>query len=159
MFVFGHLGFGHQLLSPWRSRLDRWSPAIGMLLPDVIDKPLYYLRYWDYVTSTRTFGHTALLCLAMTGAGYVLRRRSLIGIGLGVATHDLLDLAMDLLFGVTVSSTWMAVVWPLSGAFYVETKIPSIAAHTGLLLNGPIIATEIIGFSLLAWAYSRRGRG
>jgi hypothetical protein len=46
MFFFGHLGVGATLVRPWKERLPfRWV-LLGAVLPDLIDKPLYYGLSW-----------------------------------------------------------------------------------------------------------------
>jgi hypothetical protein len=156
MFVFGHLGIGHRMLGPWRHRLDRWPLVVGMLLPDLIDKPLYYARLSEFLSSTRTFGHTGLLCLALLAAGFTFRRSSLTALGLGMATHHGLDLALDQLMGGPTSSMWIAWTWPLHGLRFADSYIPSLAVHVERLLNAPVVVAEIVGLALLAWDYARR---
>ena len=47
MFVFGHLGIGYKLASPWSRRLSKRLILLGTVLPDLIDKPVYYgLSWW-----------------------------------------------------------------------------------------------------------------
>ena len=46
MFVLGHVGIGTRVLGGLRQRLPaRWL-ILGCLLPDLIDKPLFYLLLW-----------------------------------------------------------------------------------------------------------------
>jgi hypothetical protein len=159
MLLFGHLGFGYQLVAPWRRRFPGWPLALGMLLPDIIDKPLYYSGISDFISCTRTFGHTGLLCLAMFGLGRLLRKQAFTAVGLGMATHFVLDFVMDVWTGDASkadgpSSIGVAVLWPLRGPFVVDR--PTLAEHLHALLNGPVIVTEILGIILLAWVLSRR---
>lgn len=149
MFVFGHLGFGHQLASPWRRRLPAIPLAIGMLLPDIIDKPLYYARFSDLITCTRTFGHSGLLCLTLVLVGLVFKRRWPTALALGMVTHVLLDFALDLLSGSNPRVTWLALTWPLNGTAFGTVYIASLGEHTGRLLNGWMIAAEIVGLGLV----------
>jgi hypothetical protein len=158
MFVFGHLGFGHQLAGPWRQRLPRWPLAFGMLLPDLIDKPLYYSRLWDVISCTRTVGHTGLLCLLLFGLGYVLRKRALIAVALGVVTHLALDLMLDVLTGDKAYTTWVAMTWPLRNRHFANVYIGSIAEHSRRLLTTSILIGEILGIALLYWDYRRSRR-
>jgi len=155
MFVFGHLGFGHQLVAPWHRRLPAWPLAIGMLLPDLIDKPLYYAGFSDFITSTRTFGHTGLLCLAMFGMSYLLRKRTLAALGLGMATHLVLDFVMDRLSGDGPSSALTAAIWPLRGWRFAVYDYMTLGDIVGSLLSPLVIVTEVLGMGLLAWAVWR----
>src|SRR6476619_2655831 len=115
MFVMGHVGIGRALVRRWRAHLPLVPLSIGMLLPDLIDKPLYYSRLWPYITATRTFGHTGVLLLVLAGAGVLLESRVLKALAVGVATHLLLDTIGDMPEGLRTSSTLLAVTWPLSG--------------------------------------------
>jgi len=155
MFVFGHLGFGQQLASPWRHRLPRWPLALGMLLPDLIDKPLYYSRVWDFISCTRTVGHTGLLCLAFLALGFTLRKRALVAIGVGMATHLALDLSLDVLAADPVQTTWIAMTWPFRDGHFANVYIESIREHSRRLLTVGTIVGEIAGIALLLWDYRR----
>ena len=42
MFIFGHLGIGSKMVYPWRKQITRGALLVGTVLPDLIDKPLYY---------------------------------------------------------------------------------------------------------------------
>ena len=154
MFVFGHIGIGRKLASPWSRDLPRVPLVVGMLLPDLIDKPLYYVRLWDYVSCTRTFGHTGLLLLLLLLCGYLVRSRALLALGLGDATHLLLDWAFDGFGHEVGSSTWMAMTWPLYGEF--EHSFTSVADHAASLLVPPVVVAEVIGLALICWDYARR---
>ena len=155
MFVFGHIGIGRKLASPWSRDLPRVPLAVGMLLPDLIDKPLYYVRLWDYVSCTRTFGHTGLLLLLLLLCGYLVRSRALLALGLGDATHLLLDWAVDGFGHEVGSSTWMAMAWPLYGDF-AHYYFSSVADHAESLVVTPVVVAELIGLALIGWDYARR---
>ncbi len=88
MFVLGHLGIGKRLAAhPYRrfSRVDKRAFFVGALLPDLIDKPLYYGWSWltgkhgaeaGLISGTHLFGHTGLflLALARSRAGHARSR-------------------------------------------------------------------------------------
>jgi hypothetical protein len=158
MLVFGHLGFGHQLAAPWTRRLPPLPLAIGMLLPDLIDKPLYYAGIWNLITCTRTLGHTGLFCLGMFGAAYALRSRILTALALGTATHLVLDYVMDRLSGSGPSSTLIAIGWPLTGIGFAVYEHTTFREYVGSMFTAPIVVTEILGLALLALAFWRRVR-
>jgi hypothetical protein len=151
MFVFGHLGLGYQLAAPWRKRLPKWPLLAGMLLPDVIDKPLYYLRLSDYISCTRTFGHTGLAILLAMLVGVAFRKPAWLALSLGMATHVLLDCALDVFVGDGPSSTWIAVTWPLHGAQFAHVYIGSFAAHADLLLRSPVVVSELLGMMAIVF--------
>jgi hypothetical protein len=157
MLVFGHLGFGHLLASPWRRNLPQWPLAVGMLLPDIIDKPLYYARFSDFISCTRTIGHTGLLCLVVLALGFVLGRRALTAVALGMATHLALDRTADWWStSPEPSSAWVAITWPLHGSHFTDSYVPSVADHLRSLLAVQSIVPEILGIALLVWAERTR---
>ena len=156
MFLFGHIGIGRTLVGRWRARLPAAPLIVGTLLPDIIDKPLYYARIWPFVSCTRTFGHTGLLLLALLGAASVRRSRTLIAIAAGLATHLLLDCVLDWPAGGEPSSAWTALTWPLSGGHFVSLYFPSIRSHAAGLWSPPIVISEVVGLLLLGWELTRR---
>ena len=153
MFVFGHLGFGHQLASPWRRRLPAVPLALGMLLPDIIDKPLYYARFSDVISCTRTFGHSGVLWIALLLIGWAIGRRWPIALALGMITHIILDFTLDLFSLGDPRVTWLALTWPLHGTQFATVYIPSLAEHTIRLLNVWMIAAELAGLGLVIRDY------
>src|SRR5690348_3085949 len=111
MFVLGHMGIGRALLGRARWRFPALAFFVGALLPDIIDKPLYYAHLSAYVDGTRTFGHTGLFLCAL-GVTAALRRSRVWGaLAIGVATHLLLDGFLDL-FQPLPSAEWIALTWP-----------------------------------------------
>ena len=82
MFVLGHLGVGKKLAArPYRqfSRLDKRAFFVGALLPDLIDKPLYYVPAWltgrrgaaaGILSGTHLFAHTGLFLLVVAAPGW-----------------------------------------------------------------------------------------
>jgi hypothetical protein len=65
--------------------------ALGALVPDAIDKPLYRLTS---IPSDHTIGHTLLLSLVLIAAGALLARRGeprILWLGLGSLSHPLVD--------------------------------------------------------------------
>jgi LexA-binding, inner membrane-associated putative hydrolase len=153
MFVFGHIGVGRQLVSRWRDALPALPLLLGTLLPDIIDKPLYYAKIFPYVSCTRTFGHTGLLVLLLLGAAQVFRSRALAAVGVGAATHLLLDCAMDFT-SAGPSSAWIATTWPLQGSFAISPKV--LSEHLLGLWDKPIVMGEVLGLALLVWQLRRR---
>src|SRR4051812_43545813 len=100
MFVFGHLGIGSKLATPWAQGLPRRWLLVGTLLPDLIDKPLYYGLSFatgksgtdlGLISGTRTFGHTALFLVLLALGSIIRRSRILAALALGTATHLLID--------------------------------------------------------------------
>src|ERR1700733_5728748 len=100
MIFFGHLGIGLKTAQPFRRDLPLKPLLLGTLLPDLIDKTLYYglsfatgrrgaeLRL---ISGTRTFGHTILFTLALGAIAARRRSKTLAALALGSATHLFLD--------------------------------------------------------------------
>jgi hypothetical protein len=157
LLFFGHIGFGHGLVTPWRRAMTFWMVTLGALLPDIIDKSLYYLSRGHFVSTTRTFGHTGiavLLCWALAR-----RYQPWLGVATGATTHVLLDLVLDPFSpaGHGMNSEWIALTWPLHGLAFPPEPYTSLRAHLGQRLDEPlIIATEILGLTLTFWALRRR---
>jgi hypothetical protein len=157
MFVFGHLGIGDTLAAPWRERLPRLALFSGMLLPDVIDKPLYYARVSpDFFSCTRTVGHTILLTAIALGVGAFRRSKMLTAIGLGMATHLVLDCALDAMAG-TDNSALVAALWPLMGHF-MDVYSASLRLHLTHVVEFRILIWEVVGLGLLGWRMRARIR-
>jgi hypothetical protein len=172
MFVLGHLGIGGQLL--WRfarGRGERRWVYAGTLLPDVIDKPVYYtlaaLRgrhgaALGLISGTRTFGHTTLFLLAVLLLGLALKRRGVVLLAAGVATHLVLDLLGDLepARGVHPQgpSTLAAVLFPLLGPRFPFAHFATAAQHATAIGGYYVICGEVLGAALLLGQYLRLRR-
>src|SRR5262249_45802746 len=161
MFIFGHLGIGSKLVSPWTAGLKRRDVLIGTLLPDLIDKPLYYSLWLatgkrgaelGLVSGTRTFGHTAILLLLLVVGSIFRKSKLLAALALGTATHLFLDnLADHFLPPGRDPSALQAMTWPLLSWNFPAIPVNAegfIASLTPFVLGG-----EAIGLALLAWDY------
>ncbi|MFL5305317.1 MAG: hypothetical protein ACJ8F1_08890 [Polyangia bacterium] len=158
MFVLGHLGIGKRLAAhPYRrfSRADRRAFFVGALLPDLIDKPLYYGWSWltgkhgaaaGLISGTHLFGHTGLLLLAIVAAALVTRAHALRALAIGVATHlalDFVGLSMDL----------QTLLWPLLGWQFPSYPFGSLTEHLGTMFRPVTFAGEVVGAAILWWDY------
>ncbi len=161
MFLFGHLGIGLKLASPWRRGLSRRLILLGTILPDLIDKPLYYGLSWftgksgadlGIIAGTRSFGHTALALLAMTLTSLVFRIRWLAAICIGVATHLLLDNLGDR-FLSGPDFTLRALAWPFLDWQFPAYPYTGAHQHLGRVVEPYFLITETLGFLFLCWEY------
>jgi len=168
MWIFGHLGMGSQLAAPFSKRLPFGWLLLGTLLPDLIDKPLYYGlvlltgKHSDalgLISCTRTVGHTGIFLLCILLLAWIRKSKILAAIGLGIATHLMLDGLQDRWFlmhgSVGPSATLWAVVYPYFGRF-ASMPFDSASAHLQTVKQPFILAAEGIGFLLLFWNYWKR---
>ena len=164
MFIFGHLGIGNKLVSPWSEDLPKAWIFVGALLPDLIDKPLYYgLSFLSgrsgaelgLISGTRTFGHTAIFLLVLTGIGIFRRSRLLAALCLGVASHLLLDNLGDHFMGLvdTEASTVVALLFPFLGYRFPVYPFTGTGDHLASVLHPYVLIGEIVGLLLLGWEY------
>ena len=165
MWVFGHLGFGAKLASPLSRKLPFGWLLLGTLLPDLIDKPLYYALYFTtgrhgadlgLISCTRTFGHSSLLILALSLSAYFRRSRVLAAITLGMATHLMLDGFQDywiyrVLQHEGESSLLLAALYPLYEGRFGVMPYGTMGEHLKAIGDPFLIVTEVLGLSVLGW--------
>lgn len=174
MFIFGHLGIGNQIARPWSRGLStRWI-LIGTLMPDIIDKILYYglsfitglkaveLGHATTIYGTRTYAHTALFLILLTLFAQWRQSRVIAALSLGMATHLLLDNVYDrLVFGqvasfsadtANLSTAFQALVFPYFGLRFADLPFRNMNEHFWSILgNKALMGTEVAGLALLAW--------
>ena len=158
MFVLGHLGIGKRLAAhPYRrfSRGSKRAFFVGALLPDLIDKPLYYGWSWltgrhgaeaGLISGTHLFGHTGLFLLAVAAAAVVTHRPAARALAIGVATHlalDFVGLSMDL----------RTLLWPALGWHFPSYPFGSLTEHLGTMFRPVTFAGEVVGGAILLWDY------
>jgi hypothetical protein len=166
MFLLGHLGIGSWLAAR-RVRAEQlaWL-LLGTLLPDLIDKPLYYALVFatgrrgaelGLISGTRTFGHTLLLVAVLW---LLLPRRVGRPLAIGMATHlaldelgDVLGLFLPALGTHPHPGTITAVLFPFLGLRFPVSPFQSALEHAASLENAYVLAGEIAGAALLAWQW------
>jgi hypothetical protein len=161
------------MLGPLRRLLPAWFLFFGCLLPDLIDKPLFYGLLWirgqadPLFCGTRTIGHTGLFLLALLALAAVTRSRALWAVAAGVTTHLLLDIGGEVFGGADPeSSIWLAIFFPAFGARFPVAQFASLYEHLRISAQSAYyIAGEILGGAILlgSWVSRRRsvrsGRG
>jgi hypothetical protein len=162
MFLLGHVGIGKKMAArPYRrfSRVEKRAFFVGVLLPDLIDKPLYYVATWltgkrgaaaGILSGTHLFAHTGLFLGVLVVAGLATRSRPLRALAIGVATH----LALD---GVGLTLNLKTLLWPLLGWHFPSYPFRSLTAHLGTILRPVTFAGEALGAAFL-WSDYRRAR-
>ena len=187
MFLLGHIGIGSRLARPLVAREALPWLVVGCVLPDVLDKPLYYglslptgkhAQELGLISSTRTFGHTllfAMLCwLLMSRVS--LRAAGLAGRGFalfaGLLTHLLLDVGgqvwgpiADRITGtpplpIIGPTTLEGVLFPLFGPHFPIAPFHSFGEHAASLTNSYVVFGELLGGALLLldWRAHRKQR-
>jgi len=171
VFVLGHVGIGVALAAPRLppdARTVRFL-ALGTLLPDLIDKPLYYALSLatgrsgadlGLISSTRSFGHTLLFCLLLYLA---LPRRLAVPLAAGMITHLVLDEMGDLFAIVwprpgpprTGPATASAILFPLLGFHFPILPFSSASEHVRALADPYTLLGEALGAVLI---YLNRAR-
>jgi len=165
LFPLGHVGIGtHLIPRRLRERLPwRWL-ALGCLLPDVIDKPIWVVAQWlgaesQQFDTARMFGHTAFLAFVVAVAAWRWRTSALVAMAYGIPTHLLLDVITDkgLIRRWGVWKSWL--FWPFEvprlGILMVASPLHELALE---LHSTVYIAGESIGATLLLWDLIRSRR-
>ena len=119
MFPLAHVGIGRRLIPPpLRESLPwRWV-ALGCLLPDLVDKPVWIAAQWlgaelSQLENARLLGHTAWFALIFVLGARLMPRHSLRALAWAIPTHLVLDVVTDYGRGggFGVWERWL--FWPL----------------------------------------------
>ena len=167
MFVFGHLGIGKKIASPFSKKLATPWLLLGTLLPDLLDKPLYYIlclatgktgASLGLISGSRTLGHVGLLPVLLLALGLAWKNRLCIAIAVGMVTHLLLDGVSDwvLVPSGVQSSIFLAVVFPFQGLQFGVMPFKSMHEHADATLNIFTLTCEFIGVLLLGWEFRQK---
>ncbi len=162
MLILGHLGIGTKLVNPWSHGLKKKWILLGTVLPDLIDKPLYYVpvlltgkwgREFGIISGTRTFGHTGLLLLALVFGAWFKKSRLLTALALGDMTHLLLDNWVENFSPHSPVSAHLDLFFPLYGFRFPVIPFQDAMRHLASYSDPIFIGGEIIGASFLLWDY------
>lgn len=163
MYFFGHLGIGSKIVSPWTKKLPQMPLYLGTLLPDIIDKPLYYSyslmtgRHGQelfLITGTRTFGHTLLFLLVILAFARIKKSLALKALAWGIVTHLLLDWSVELFeLRLTLS---LPLFWPYPNGKFPHYPFHDAKEHFLNILRPSILIPEIIGFGLFMSSIKNR---
>lgn len=182
MYPLGHIGIGSLIAEPFSKKLSWRALALGTLLPDLIDKPVYYGIAWTMgthgvanglISGTRTFGHTGLLILVIWAMGQLPRFRRAgswpVAIALGMATHLILDAVIDVslrplrtgldpevLEALEKSPPFLnAVLFPFLGFEFPYFPWKGVSDHLAIFHRWPALIAEVIGAGLIWRKYSQ----
>jgi hypothetical protein len=178
MFILGHAGIGSRLAALVPRVRAAHAPGwllLGTLLPDLIDKPLYYAMKaatgregadLGLISCTRTVGHSALFALLVWLVLRALGRHAVaLAVLAGMATHWLLDLGGDvtgyLVHALGKSSapasfsSARALLFPLMGGHFAISPFHSAREHLTSLVQTYTMAGELVGGVLLVLAWRK----
>jgi membrane-bound metal-dependent hydrolase YbcI (DUF457 family) len=177
MLILGHLGFtlaagktaeaaydkvSQRQVAPGSSSFDHRLLAVGALLPDLIDKPLFWLPFLDFFDVSRAVGHSLLfplLLVILWRAGPERLRRIMLPLALGSLLHLVLD-------GLLAEP--QALLWPLLGWEFVQDGPSDLFSSLPIPWELPwnlswLAVSELLGAAMggvLArrWWRERKGR-
>ena len=171
MLPLAHIGIGCQLVSRVK-KLPLFALGLGTLLPDRVDKPLYYIpalltgRHGSelgWIGGARSIGHTllfffALLAVARFPGG---RQRRWLALALGVGTHLLLDNFAEPFTPFSPYASRIALLFPLYGFVFPYAQYRSLGEHLWMHLRPFDLGGEVVGALLIAWMWwkGRRSAG
>jgi len=139
MYPLGHVAF--TLAAAKLLRLSPGFAVLGVLLPDLIDKPLFFLL--DYGPG-RYFAHNlSFAVLAASVLARYLGTRAGISLGMGVVAHLVED-----------SHAFVPWLFPLINYTFPDTSDYRIAEHYFSSFFG--VGTDLLGAMLLGAIYRHR---
>ncbi|MGZ3687595.1 MAG: metal-dependent hydrolase [Bdellovibrionota bacterium] len=165
MWPLGHLGIGSKLVSPMSKGLPKLPLFLGCMLPDLIDKPLYYglslvtgRQGLDIglISGTRTFGHTAVFLVALSIWTNFRRSPWLAALTLGVASHLLIDNVMTQFLdadSIRRYSGTVGLLWPFLGNRFPDYPFNGIVDHLSMIRMKYIALGEIVGAGILGFEF------
>ena len=166
MFLLGHLGIGLETARPFRRDLPLKPLLVGTLLPDLIDKPLYYGLSFatgrhgaalGLISGTRTFGHTILFTASLGALAAARRSKAIAALALGAATHLLLDVASDA-FTRNTGFSLRVLAWPFFGWSFPGYTYSGLGEHLSQFRAPFFLCAELVGAMILfvEWRRARR---
>jgi len=163
MLFLGHLGIGYKCASLFSKNLSKKWVFLGTVLPDLIDKPLYYGICWIYgtrgaenglISCTRTLGHSGLFILLLCGISIFKGSTKTFACLIGVLTHLFLDIFGDRFDYFNNSSTIKALLFPVFNQKFHIMLAANIHTHAQHYASHKIyFLAELIGFIFLCHEY------
>lgn len=154
------------MLGPLRRRLPWTWLFLGCVLPDLIDKPLFYGLLWlrghpdALISGTRTIGHSGVFLLALTLLAAFSRSRALWAVVAGVFTHLMLDSLGEIFITPPEDAhILIALLFPLYGVRFPVAHFDSLYEHLRIGAQSAYnIAGELLGAAILLRAWLGRKR-
>jgi membrane-bound metal-dependent hydrolase YbcI (DUF457 family) len=166
LFPFAHVGIGTHLI-PARVRASlpwRWL-ALGCLLPDLIDKPIWIAARLasgsldaneGLLANARLFSHSVFFAGLLALAAALVPAARIRALAYAVPTHLLLDVLTD--YGMGGHGVWRAwLFWPFDVPWFAAVSIPPfLRAYAPEASSTVYLAGELVGAALLLWDRARR---
>jgi hypothetical protein len=121
MFPLAHLGIGSAITRLCPAKLPfRWV-LVGTVLPDLIDKPIFFLASHSFPEAgweagKRGFAHTLVFLLLLVAISRARKSPTLWAISAGTATHLVLDVISKSTAGrSTALGSLQVLFWPFAG--------------------------------------------
>ncbi|MBI4925653.1 MAG: hypothetical protein HY843_06990 [Bdellovibrio sp.] len=162
MLALAHIGIGTKLLGPFSKGLSKSWIIFGIFLPDIIDKPLYYIPVFftgkwgaefGLISGTRTFGHTGLLLLLIVFLAILNKSKILTAIALGHMTHLALDNWIDRFNDISPVSAKFALFFPAYGFQFPIIPHGDKWRYLASYADSYILSCEAIGLLIILWDY------
>ena len=172
MVFFGHLGIGSTLVHPWTRNLRKLKWVfLGTLLPDLIDKPLYYGLSWltgksgaelgaatGLISGTRTLGHTAIFLMALALLCFAKKSKTLAALVLGVVSHLVLDGCTAAIMGDPKHEFFQVVLWPYPNGLFPAYSYENLKDHLSFWQRPFLLYSELVGAALLLTRFRKKAR-
>jgi LexA-binding, inner membrane-associated putative hydrolase len=118
MFIFGHIGvtlvsfyiLGY-IVPGIRDRINYWYVALGVILPDIIDKPIGRVIFAYSIANGHLIAHTLVFCLLLSLAGFYLYKHQGDARLFMVSGASFLHLLEDRLWENPVNFFWPLFGW------------------------------------------------
>ena len=162
MYLLAHLGIGYAMVEAWplarRAKLPKTAILLGTVLPDLIDKPLFFAMTLllgrehateTMIAGTRSFGHTLLFFLALSLIARFRKSKWLFALSLGTLTHLVLDALSDLLISHWSYFNYQGLLWPAFGWKFPVTPFPSFGAQLAYWTQPVPLISETVGLAAL----------
>jgi branched-subunit amino acid transport protein AzlD len=152
MFPLAHLGIGSAIARVLPVKLPFGWVLLGTILPDLIDKPIFFLLSrcfpeagWE--AGKRGFAHTLMFLLLLAALSRWRKSLILWAVTAGTATHLVLDvISKSTEGGATALGSLRVLFWPFAGWAF-----PTLSHGMHGL---EIWAFELIGLGLLGLQFS-----
>ena len=137
-----------------RSHFDYRFLLVGSLLPDILDKPIGRIVFYNTFQSGRIFGHTLCLNLLFIVLGvYILRRWRKTWLII-LASGSIVHILLDRMWASPEAFFWPAYGWSFPKVSPIDF-FGWLSNVLDTLTNPAVCIPEIIGLGILVWFAAR----